>query len=133
MGKQPMKVSLELLGALTKLRAEHGNQSLDAIGVGAGCSKSTVQSALNGKTVSWLTLSSILNYFGVEDTETIANYRRMWVNSKLAEAPMYGPEWAQRLHEKIDRMIKMLDGYDVPQCTVCQQGEKNDCEHFVAK
>lgn len=133
MGKTPMKVSLELLGALTKLRAEHDNPSLEAIGRGSGCSKSTVQSAVNGKTVSWVTLSGILNYFKVQDVETIANYRRMWVNSKLAQAPMYGPDWAQELHAKMDRIIEMLDGYDVPQCTVCQQGARNDCEHFVAK
>ncbi len=138
--KQAMKVSLELLGALTQLRAEHDNPSLEAIGAGSGCSKSTVQSALNGKTVSWITLSGILKYFKVEDPQVIASYRRMWVNSKLAQAPMFGPDWAQQLHDKfdtlnakVDKMIAMFNGYDVPQCTVCQQGEKNDCEHFVAK
>lgn len=109
MGRIAMVVDPIIIDELNKLRLAAGMPSLETMGKALGISHSTAQAAFNGTTVSWITLSKLLKYFGVTDTQTISEMQRLWVSSKLTTPIVAGPIWAQELHKKLDLVIELLE------------------------
>ena len=92
-----------------ELRLKAGSPTYTTMATRAGCSKSTVFTALQGNMIQWPSMERIAKALNADD-ETVIKLRNMWIKTKMQQKPTNtAPLWVMDVQRKLDEINTKLD------------------------